>query len=565
MAAFGKTAITSAREELNYIGIVKTEYEDRPEIYQKFLLALQEFRLNQIDSSGVINLLYNLLEKNKVLLMGFQVFLREGSIVWVTDANSSPSGELVPVYQPEELFPLRSAGERGQLDVGSAGTLSQHPLVRHEVRTAHPSHPSPLANVDPSFPELPTVPALTLPEVVYPNFSELPRAPALMAEAFSLQNPPLSTLATVRESGMQPLDNIMAAGVGRTELNHEERQHGERLVQRSEPLSNIGVHASIPNQNETSIEQSEIETHSVQHQGTVGETTDGALHQTEIAHTVDERGSPEQAIGESRKRHLDLLARFFSDQVDRSRSATDEVAAATQSRSTGAKRPPGRLKQGDDASKPCLQPCETSDDSATTHDLSEGRTRRNGWAARNLETVEAEILQWHAAQRQQEQQHHPIRSFALKFNECSLAAISMWAGNDDICNDQNNGVEQAKKKKKRIQYVVDPKFHLCFVCNLWGHYESECSEFPSLASADQMDGNENAGRDGFVLPVIRQPDVVEMCGEYLIEQRATKELPSNKIPYHRLAHDLLSGETTEIDGSIITAMPCANEADNKPL
>ena len=61
--------------------------------------------------------------------------------------------------------------------------------------------------------------------------------------------------------------------------------------------------------------------------------------------------------------------------------------------------------------------------------------------------------------------------FSIKFNECSLFAISHWAAKSSFSNDS----EEVKDEVTKQYYPApDVKLRKCNVCNLWGHYDIEC-------------------------------------------------------------------------------------------
>ena len=67
-----KVALTDA---FSYLDRVKTEFADQPEVYNRFLQVMREFKSNIIDANGVIGRVVGLFKGHRELILGFNAFL----------------------------------------------------------------------------------------------------------------------------------------------------------------------------------------------------------------------------------------------------------------------------------------------------------------------------------------------------------------------------------------------------------------------------------------------------------------------------------------------------------
>ena len=118
--------------------------------------------------------------------------------------------------------------------------------------------------------------------------------------------------------------------------------------------------------------------------------------------------------------------------------------------------------------------------------------------------------------------------FSIKFNECSLFAISHWAVKSSIPNDS----EAIRDEVTRQYYPApDVKLRKCNICNRWGHYDIECGK---MAKADVFYFS-NALQNQSTKPLaynkhsrdkqtinLKEPCVdstnVDSCGKFFLEQ-----------------------------------------------
>ena len=69
------------------------------------------------------------------------------------------------------------------------------------------------------------------------------------------------------------------------------------------------------------------------------------------------------------------------------------------------------------------------------------------------------------------------RQLSLLYNECSLSAIANWTKGVHTNKDYSPDQKVGKADTRTYHYpVAGSMFHMCNQCNLWGHYDSECTE-----------------------------------------------------------------------------------------
>ncbi|KAF9270675.1 hypothetical protein L218DRAFT_952760 [Marasmius fiardii PR-910] len=75
-------------DALSYLDAVKNQFQDRPEVYNKFLDIMKDFKSQQIDTPGVIQRVSKLFHGNPPLIQGFNTFLPAGYRI---DINTDPT------------------------------------------------------------------------------------------------------------------------------------------------------------------------------------------------------------------------------------------------------------------------------------------------------------------------------------------------------------------------------------------------------------------------------------------------------------------------------------------
>ena len=70
-----------------------------------------------------------------------------------------------------------------------------------------------------------------------------------------------------------------------------------------------------------------------------------------------------------------------------------------------------------------------------------------------------------------------FQQLSLLYNECSLSAIANWTKGGHATKDYSPDQKVGKADTRTYHYpVAGSMFHMCNQCNLWGHYDSECTE-----------------------------------------------------------------------------------------
>ena len=109
-----KVALTDA---FSYLDRVKAEYSNQPEVYNKFLQVMREFKSNVIDANGVIGRVVHLFRGHRDLILGFNAFLPKTHHIDPSVAESGyypgmPTSGLSSPPPPQPLYPI--APQRSQ-------------------------------------------------------------------------------------------------------------------------------------------------------------------------------------------------------------------------------------------------------------------------------------------------------------------------------------------------------------------------------------------------------------------------------------------------------------------
>ena len=80
-----------------YLDQVKMAFEDKPEIYNKFLDIMKNFKAQEIDTPGVIQQVSRLFRGYNKLILGFNTFLPDGyKIELPLDGNNATMTVITP-------------------------------------------------------------------------------------------------------------------------------------------------------------------------------------------------------------------------------------------------------------------------------------------------------------------------------------------------------------------------------------------------------------------------------------------------------------------------------------
>ncbi|KAJ2151143.1 hypothetical protein J3F82_003538 [Coemansia sp. RSA 637] len=89
-------------DALGYLDMVKSQFQDRPEVYNQFLEIMKEFKSHAIDTPGVIERVSRLFYGSMSLIQGFNTFLPPGYRIECSDDPAegvrvtTPSGSIIP-------------------------------------------------------------------------------------------------------------------------------------------------------------------------------------------------------------------------------------------------------------------------------------------------------------------------------------------------------------------------------------------------------------------------------------------------------------------------------------
>ncbi|KAJ2455640.1 hypothetical protein EV183_000739 [Coemansia sp. RSA 2336] len=89
-------------DALSYLDMVKSQFQDRPEVYNQFLEIMKDFKSHTIDTPGVIERVSRLFYGSPALIQGFNTFLPPGYRIECSDDPAegvrvtTPSGSIIP-------------------------------------------------------------------------------------------------------------------------------------------------------------------------------------------------------------------------------------------------------------------------------------------------------------------------------------------------------------------------------------------------------------------------------------------------------------------------------------
>ncbi|KAH7104880.1 hypothetical protein BKA62DRAFT_690990 [Auriculariales sp. MPI-PUGE-AT-0066] len=122
----------NVNDALTYLDAVKTQFSDQPDVYNKFLDIMKEFKTEQLTTPGVIERVSSLFRGHPSLIQGFNTFLPQGySIECSTDPRNAST---IVVTTPD----------------GTRTSQIQHP---------HPQHPPPATQLPERVVDLPPAPS----------------------------------------------------------------------------------------------------------------------------------------------------------------------------------------------------------------------------------------------------------------------------------------------------------------------------------------------------------------------------------------------------------------------
>eukprot|EP00040_Diaphanoeca_grandis_P026119 m.145798 g.145798 ORF g.145798 m.145798 type:complete len:319 (+) comp30455_c0_seq1:246-1202(+) len=111
-------------DALSYLDQVRQQFENQPQVYNKFLDIMKEFKSSNIDTPGVIHRVSQLFEGHPDLIVGFNTFLPTGYKIEVPDK----SGQIRVTYKDGH------------------GNMEQHELQMHPI-SMRKTQPAPMQGI----------------------------------------------------------------------------------------------------------------------------------------------------------------------------------------------------------------------------------------------------------------------------------------------------------------------------------------------------------------------------------------------------------------------------------
>ncbi|TFK56787.1 hypothetical protein OE88DRAFT_1620339 [Heliocybe sulcata] len=108
-------------DALSYLDAVKAQFQDQPDVYNRFLDIMKDFKSELLDTPGVIQRVSMLFQGNPFLIQGFNTFLPPGYRI---DCSADPRDTNITVTTPDGVITQST----------QAHILQAHPSVAH-----HPS------------------------------------------------------------------------------------------------------------------------------------------------------------------------------------------------------------------------------------------------------------------------------------------------------------------------------------------------------------------------------------------------------------------------------------------
>ncbi|KIK70594.1 hypothetical protein GYMLUDRAFT_65815 [Collybiopsis luxurians FD-317 M1] len=138
-------------DALSYLDAVKHQFSEKPEVYNKFLDIMKDFKSQQIDTPGVINRVSKLFHGNPPLIQGFNTFLPVGYRIDVSGDPSDPN--TITVTTPSGTTTQSTTGHAPRpvthipRDIPGFGPNIAQPFAFPGIST--PSGGPPLTSVNP--------------------------------------------------------------------------------------------------------------------------------------------------------------------------------------------------------------------------------------------------------------------------------------------------------------------------------------------------------------------------------------------------------------------------------
>ena len=130
---------------MSYLDQVKVRFSDQPDVYNRFLDIMKDFKSQAIDTPGVIERVSTLFNGHPALIQGFNTFLPPGyRIECGTDDNPDAIRVTTPSGTMTQNLPRPRAYEASNLGPGAASAANDQgrtfTLSQHSANAQIPSH-----------------------------------------------------------------------------------------------------------------------------------------------------------------------------------------------------------------------------------------------------------------------------------------------------------------------------------------------------------------------------------------------------------------------------------------
>ncbi|KAI1455887.1 paired amphipathic helix protein Sin3b [Annulohypoxylon moriforme] len=143
-------------DALSYLDQVKVQFADQPDVYNKFLDIMKDFKSQTIDTPGVINRVSELFAGHPNLIQGFNTFLPPGYRI-ECGAGNDPNTIRVTTPMGTTVQSITGRANQGDGAHGQPGTNGpffnhrgnnwpQHPQPQHSIESPEASFSAPVAN-----------------------------------------------------------------------------------------------------------------------------------------------------------------------------------------------------------------------------------------------------------------------------------------------------------------------------------------------------------------------------------------------------------------------------------
>ncbi|ORZ23387.1 hypothetical protein BCR42DRAFT_447079 [Absidia repens] len=133
----------NVKDALAYLDQVKVRFGDRPDVYNRFLDIMKDFKHQIIDTPGVIERVFTLFQGNPALISGFNTFLPFGYHIECSTDPQDP--DLIRVTTPSGII-TTSTSKRPYPPVSTPSIMDKPPMMTAPIYYGPPyghSHPPP--------------------------------------------------------------------------------------------------------------------------------------------------------------------------------------------------------------------------------------------------------------------------------------------------------------------------------------------------------------------------------------------------------------------------------------